>query len=100
MTVIRLTYGVTGRTGDRKVLPFCMDRSLLEKHLAQAEKDVALGERRIIRQREILARTERGGHRALEAVARPALATFEEVQRGNLVDRDHINVELEQGPVE
>jgi hypothetical protein len=44
-----------------------IDRKILERHLAQAERHVAVGQEHLIRQRELIAQLERDGHDASEA---------------------------------
>jgi hypothetical protein len=61
-----------------------MDRDTLVKHLVDAERHVAEGERHLEYQRCLIQRLERDGldsHRA-----RAVLTTFEDLQRLHLVD--------------
>jgi len=71
-----------------------MDREMLQKHLAQAEEHVALGEHHVSRQREVVAELERAGHDTAEA--RRLLAHFEQMQKMHLADRDRIRHEMAQ----
>ena len=59
---------------------------MLAQHLAEAEEHVVSGRRAIIRQRELILDLERDGHEAAEA--RRLLATFEEMLKLNMADRD------------
>jgi hypothetical protein len=63
-----------------------MDHIMLAQHLAEAEEHVVSGRRAIIRQRELILDLERDGHEAAEA--RRLLATFEEVLKLHMADRD------------
>jgi hypothetical protein len=65
---------------------------MLAQHLAQAEDDVASGRRAIIRQRELILDLDRDGHETGEA--RRLLATFEEMQKLHVADRDRLLKEL------
>ena len=69
-----------------------MDRQLAIKHLEQAERHVALGEKHITRQRELIAQMEHGGHDTATAV--DLLRIFELVQQNHVADRDRIRAEL------
>jgi hypothetical protein len=69
-----------------------MDRRTLERHLAEAEKHIATGQAKIARQQEIIAELERDSHDPI--LARKLLATFEEVQRVQLQERDTVVQEL------
>lgn len=66
---------------------------MLRQHLAQAEQHVALGERHVRHQREIVAKLEQDGHDAEEALK--LLAQFEELQALHIADRDRLRKELE-----
>jgi len=69
--------------------------SMLEDHLRHAEERVALGERNIVRQRQIIARLRAEGHdpRGAEKLLR----AFEELQRGLVASRDSLrNMAQEQ----
>jgi hypothetical protein len=63
-----------------------MDHINLARHLAEAEEDVISSRRTIIRQRELILDLERDGHETGEA--KRLLATFEEVLRLHMADRD------------
>jgi hypothetical protein len=66
-----------------------MDKvAMLGKHLAQVEEHVALGDRHLSRQREIIARLARGGHDTAAAVA--LLKQFEEIQELHCAHRDRL----------
>ncbi|MBV9974077.1 MAG: hypothetical protein JO105_01650 [Hyphomicrobiales bacterium] len=67
-------------------------RALLQRHLAQAQKDVALGTRHVERQLEILAELGRDGHPT--AQAEELLRTFEECLRLHIQGRDRLEKEL------
>ena len=60
--------------------------TLLAWHLAQAESHVALGQRHIARQKEILSDLERDGHDNAAQTARELLATIELSQRAHVTD--------------
>ena len=72
-----------------------MDRALAKQHLAEAERDVALGQTHIERQFQIIAELERDGHDATRA--RELLATFMAVQVEHKTHRDQLLRELD-GP--
>jgi hypothetical protein len=69
-----------------------MDRRTLERHLAEAEKHIAIGQTNIARQQEIIAGLERDSHDP--TLARKLLASFEELQRVQLQERDTVVREL------
>ena len=69
-----------------------MDREMVERHLAQAQRHVKEGERHIAGQRELLTRLDRDGHDTTEAAK--LLANFEDLQRMHLTDRDRLEREL------
>jgi hypothetical protein len=71
-----------------------MDRTVIEANLAQAEAHVALGEKHISRQREIIAEMERDGHDAVAANARDLLRLFVELQAEHVAHRDRLRNEL------
>jgi hypothetical protein len=71
-----------------------MDRQLVERHLRLALDHVERGEQSVARQKEIVRALERDGHDAKHA--REMLATFEEIQKLHLADRDRLRRELEQ----
>ena len=55
-----------------------MDLDILKQHLKQAEEHVAVGQKHIARQREIIAELEADGHDVTDS--RRLLQLFEEVQ--------------------
>ncbi len=69
-----------------------MDRTMVERHLAQAERHVARGKEIVAEQRERVARLERDGHDV--AQARELLRKFEELQAIHVADRDSLRKEL------
>jgi hypothetical protein len=69
-----------------------MNRAFLEQLLVQAEQHVALGERHIARQREIVAELERDGHDTTQA--KELLAVFLATQATHVVGRDRLMEEL------
>jgi hypothetical protein len=70
-----------------------MDRALLQLHLAEAERHVAVGERNLLRQRYLIATLERDGHDTTDAVA--LLTSFSELQAIHIADRDRLLRELD-----
>jgi hypothetical protein len=73
-----------------------MDRSLIEEHLAQANRHVAEGEGHVTKQRELVAQMERDGHDTTEALK--LLGHFEELQELHIADRNRIEEELRRYP--
>lgn len=73
-----------------------MERRMLERHLAQAEEHISLGERHIAQQRELVARLERDGHDSTEASN--LLDNFEELQAVHIAHRDRLCRELDAPP--
>jgi hypothetical protein len=71
-----------------------MDQMKLD-HLAQARRHVAIGERHIARQRELVIELERDGHDA--SSAKQLLVQFEELQALHIADRDRLEQELAAG---
>lgn len=69
-----------------------MDRALVELHLKQALEHIALGERHIARQHEIVAQIKERGADSTEAER--LLATFEATQAMHIAHRDRIEQEL------
>ena len=67
-----------------------MDRELLKKHLALAERHIREGEQQISWQREIIARLERAGLGGLVTanIARELLASLERNQAFTISERD------------
>jgi hemerythrin len=69
-----------------------MNRGLLERHLAQAERHVTEGSIHVERQRELVQQLERKGQDS--SGARSLLANFEDVLRMHIADRDRLATEL------
>jgi hypothetical protein len=69
-----------------------MSRLTLARHLAQAEARIALGQKHIARQNEIIAELERAGHDAVTAKA--LLVVFEATHELHIADHDQIIVEI------
>jgi two-component sensor histidine kinase len=68
------------------------DRTSLQEHLSTARRHVAIGERNIAHQREIVTGLERDGHNSLEAER--LLAYFEELQNMHIARRDRLEEAL------
>jgi hypothetical protein len=69
-----------------------MDRNMILEHLEQARRHVVLGERHIARQREIIAELEGDDRDSWRA--RVLLATFEDLQKLHIADRNRLETEL------
>ena len=69
-----------------------MSRETLARHLAQAEARVALGQKHIGRQKEIITEPDAAGHDA--GTARALLVVFEATQELHIADRDQIAGEI------
>ncbi len=69
-----------------------MDRAAWREHLAQIEGRVIEAEKRVARQREIVAELERQGRRA--TAARGLLAAFERLLAMHLADYQRLRKEL------
>jgi hypothetical protein len=69
-----------------------MSRSALLNRLAQARRDIAMGEENTARLREIIARLESGGRDS--STAKELLARFEELQKLPIADRNRLEKEL------
>ena len=69
-----------------------MDRAMILDHLAQSREQVALGEKHIARQHEIISELDRDGHGTTEA--RALLVQFEEMQVEHVKHRDRLEKEL------
>jgi hypothetical protein len=69
-----------------------MDRAAWEEHLAQIEWHVIEAEKRVARQREIIAELERDGRRT--TVARGLLAAYERLLAMHLADRQQLRKQL------
>lgn len=67
---------------------------MIERRLAEAEDHVAVGEKHIARQKDIVAELERDGHAEAAQTARDLLATFEITQKAHIDDRDRLRAEL------
>jgi hypothetical protein len=65
-----------------------MDRQTLLDHLALAERHVSEGEIHVTRQRELVAKMERGGHET--GLARALLLKFGELLAIHKADRDRL----------
>ena len=63
-----------------------VNRQLIERHLAQAERRIAEGERHIAQQRELVDRLERAGHDLTTAVE--LLNMLEQAQFMYIAGRD------------
>jgi hypothetical protein len=69
-----------------------MDRRTIVEHLFQAEEHLALAERQVTRQHELIAQLERDGDDS--AAGRALLAQFGEIVKVLLADRDRMAKEL------
>jgi|EndMetStandDraft_4_1072995.scaffolds.fasta_scaffold1821790_1 hypothetical protein len=69
-----------------------MDRELLEKSLAEAERRVIEAERHVAKQLEFVARLERDNRDPSQAMH--LLQQFEELQAMHTADRDRLRKEL------
>jgi hypothetical protein len=69
-----------------------MDRTILVEHLAEVDRHVALGEKHIRRQREIVAEVRQRGDDVTRSEI--LLGLFEEMQQTHLEDRRRIRDEL------
>ena len=69
-----------------------MSRESLIRHLAQAEARIAVGQKHIARQYEIIAELEQVGQDAVTAKA--LLVVFEATHALHIADRDQIAAEL------
>jgi hypothetical protein len=70
-----------------------MDQRLIREHLAEAERHVALSDKNIARQIEIIDALEHGGHSTLLAL--DLLRTFRMVRATHAAHRELIQRELE-----
>lgn len=73
-----------------------MDKAMTLAHLALAERHVARGYEHIASQMRIIANLANGGHDTAEADK--LLATFEDIQRSHLADRDRLKKEVAEHP--
>ena len=71
-----------------------MDPQLIRAHLAEAERHIALSNRHVARQIEIINELKRDGHST--DLALDVLATYRAVHASHLSHRDFIRKELEQ----
>ena len=69
-----------------------MDRAVWQEHLAQTERHIVEAEKRLARQRELVAELEREGRRA--TAARGRLAAYERLLAMHLADRQRLRREL------
>lgn len=69
-----------------------MNRTLLQRHIEQAQDHVVAGRQRIARQTEIVARMSRGGR--LADSARALLDAFVEVQQTHEADLERLKKKL------
>lgn len=69
-----------------------MERAVLLRHLAQAERHIAEGEQRLIHQRAVIRELEQDGHRT--GSARALLAALEQTQALHFADRERLRAEL------
>jgi hypothetical protein len=69
-----------------------IERAILEEHLTLAETHVAQGIEHVARQREVIAKLERGGLSTLQAVG--TLVQFQELLHLHIADRDRLRREL------
>jgi hypothetical protein len=73
-----------------------MDHAVWQERLAEIERQIVEAEKRVARQREIVAELERGGRRV--TAARGLLAAFEELLSMHLADRQWVREELGVNP--
>ena len=71
-----------------------MDRTLLEEHLDLARRHIALGQKHLMRQKEIIDELERDGHDVNEA--KYLLDLFKDVQALHIAHRDRLLEEIRQ----
>ena len=71
-----------------------MDLDILKQHLKQAEEHVAVGQKHIARQAEIIAELEADGHDVTDS--RRLLQLFEEVQALHVAGRDRLRRLVEE----
>jgi hypothetical protein len=69
-----------------------MDRTLVERHLAEAERRIAQGEKTVARQREIIATLERDGHDV--SAAKQLLSVFCKTLELHRAERERCRGEL------
>lgn len=73
-----------------------MDRAMLERHLAMADRHVTDGDRIIDRQRDLTLELSQDGHHHLAGDAQQLLALFEGIQISFVNDRDRMRSMLDQ----
>jgi hypothetical protein len=74
-----------------------MDPAMLSRHLKLVERHVLEGERRIARQREIVARLEHGPRESITLrIARDLLQEMERAQTLHVADRERLHEQLGQ----
>ena len=69
-----------------------MDRTVLLRHLVEAERHLAEYKQVVARQRHVIDTIARGGHDTAEASA--LLREFQGIQATHVADRDRLRVEL------
>ena len=74
------------------VLKACMDETIIQDHLALAERHVAQGRGHVVRQKQIIIDLRNGGHDT--TMAETLLAEFEQTLRMHIADRDRLKREL------
>ena len=80
------------KSGSWVLVSCVVDRTLLEEQLAETERQVLEGERRIARQRQIVAELERGGQQSWDATE--LLRRLEYLQALHVARRDRLRNEL------
>lgn len=81
--------------GSARFVVWClMDRAMLRKHLAIAERHIAQGVKLLAKQEALIAELRRLNHDATSAWC--VLATMRETQSHHIDDRDRILRQLEQ----
>jgi hypothetical protein len=69
-----------------------MDKAMILEHLALAERHIAQGRRTIAHQKQIILDLKNGGHDT--TMARSLLASFKDIQKMHIADRDRLKKEL------
>ena len=69
-----------------------IDRAVWQEHLVQTEWHIVEAEKRVARQREIVAELERDGHRT--TAARSRLAAFETLLAMHIADHQRLQSDL------
>ena len=75
-----------------KLVTRANERAMTRDHLEQAQRHVVEGDRHIVRQCELIADLERGGHDTHEA--RALLLQYEDIQVLFVSDRDRLQAKL------